>query len=528
MADKENLVTIEEGKRFSQCYLWQMQLDYFIAAGPKAWAGTVPFYITSNPSIGHCYAEVVMAYILDRVQSKNYDPEQPFYLLELGTGSGKFSYYTMKRVFEVQKELKLTEVKIVYVMSDFTASNLEFWRAQPQLEEYLQAGQLDFAIFNVFEDKEITLSESKTVLSAGKVNNPMMAFANYVFDTIPNDIFKVKDKKLQEAKVHLALDKKHLDETNKVKSGVDIGEVDVTLNFSDAKADIYADPLIDPILTEYANNLGDTHITFPTAGFTLIKTLMSISNNQLLLISTDKGYNFLSEIENRGEPRVVSHGSFSMMVNYHALARFVENNGGECWHQKIREGIKTTVFLVGDHFKDLTFTYKAIKDNVDDFGPGDFFNYHRHLRTTRDECELKTIVSHMNFSHWDPRIFDLFVHKMVKELRKAPSNLVDALKEGVDLIIDNIYEMPGMHETYFNIAWFLHVLNRSKEAISYYEKFIGMHKKDFTVMYNMALCYAAVEDDPKALECFKEALKFDSSSKDAKEWISWLEEKIDK
>lgn len=114
----------------------------------------------------------------------------------------------------------------------------------------------------------------------------------------------------------------------------------------------------------------------------------------------------MSAIEDRAAPSCVPQGAFSMMVNFHALGKFIELCGGDYWHQQVREGIKTSVFMIGTYFRELPFTSKAIKDFIDDFGPGDFFNYHKHLGKTKDECELKIIASHLHFSRWDPRIFN--------------------------------------------------------------------------------------------------------------------------
>jgi len=423
------------------------------------------------------------------------------------------------------QELNLTDIKVVYVMTDFTESNITFWRAQPQFSEYLQAGKLDFAAFNVLEDKEITLVNSGTVLKRGAVKNPIFVFSNYVFDCIPHDIYRVNNKTLQEAEIGLSIDEK--DVPGGDLGNIDIDKVNVSMDFSDAAKDVYADPILDPILQEYQHSLTDTNFTFPIAHFGVIRNLMSISDERLLLIASDKGYCHLSEIEGRSAPRVVTHGgAFSMMVNFHALGKFVEASGGDYWHQQVREGIKTSVFSIGAQFKDLPFTSKAVKDFVDDFGPADFFNYHKHLGKTKDECELKTIVSHMNFSRWDPRIFNLFIHKIVEEIKSAHYGLLQAFSNGISKIVKNVYDMPGVHETYFNIAWLLHTISHSKDAIFYYEKFIEHHEKDFTVMYNMGLCYAAINEDEPALKSFKEAAAFDASSKDVKDWISWLEEKV--
>jgi len=516
---------IEENISFAKSKLWDFQRNFFVDQGIKAWKGQVPFYITCNPYIANCYAEVAINYILDHIRSAKHEPGEPYYVIELGAGSGKFSYYCLTRLFEMQEEYQLSDIKIVYVISDFTRSNLDFWRAQPQLAEYVKLGKLDFALVDVVADEQIKLVSSGKVLNQHTLKHPLIAFANYLFDSIPNDIFRVNNGELSEARTRLTIDEEKT-KHNKNLSNISLDDVDVDISFQTITDNVYNDPNIDSILLDYKQSLKDTNFYFPSTPITAIQRLMTMTNNQLLLISSDKGYSYLQEMEGRSTPRIVTHGSFSIMVNYHALGEFFKKSGGDCWHQKIRESIKTSVFLIGDDFDKLPFTYRAIRNFIDDFGPGDFFNFHKHLGATKDSCSLKTIVSHMNFCHWDPRIFNLFIHKIIKEIRSANPVLVQALNEGVERLVHNVYEMPGIHEAYFNIGWFLHAVDRFEEALFYYRKVSKLHRQDFTIMYNMALCYSSMKKYKKALSYFKQAKSMKHDSKETDEWIAWLADKV--
>src|SRR5688572_29220218 len=93
-----NAVVIERNKRFSECHLWQVQRDYFDQQGINAWVNQVPFYITSNPFIANTYAAVIIRFFQDWVRKNPQAKNHPFYILELGTGSGQFSFYALKRL----------------------------------------------------------------------------------------------------------------------------------------------------------------------------------------------------------------------------------------------------------------------------------------------------------------------------------------------------------------------------------------------------------------------------------------------
>src|SRR5580692_7095229 len=89
-------IVIEQHKKFSESALWRMQREYFDQEGINAWVNQVPFYITSNPYIEKTYAELVISYICDWVRKHPESRKHPFYIMELDTGSGRFSYYVLK------------------------------------------------------------------------------------------------------------------------------------------------------------------------------------------------------------------------------------------------------------------------------------------------------------------------------------------------------------------------------------------------------------------------------------------------
>ena len=81
--------------------------------------------------------------------------------------------------------------KIVYVMTDFTKKNFEFWRHQQSLKPYFESGRLDAGIFDAVHDRSIKLWKSGSILSADTLINPICIVANYLFDTLYHDIFQV-------------------------------------------------------------------------------------------------------------------------------------------------------------------------------------------------------------------------------------------------------------------------------------------------------------------------------------------------
>src|SRR5690606_13362654 len=95
--------------------------------GINAWSGDVPYYVTSNPYLAHCYANVSVRLIQDWAKKYPESQNHPFYIMELGTGCGRLSFYILKQIKALQKTLGLEHLNICYVMTDFTESNLSCW-----------------------------------------------------------------------------------------------------------------------------------------------------------------------------------------------------------------------------------------------------------------------------------------------------------------------------------------------------------------------------------------------------------------
>ena len=53
-----------------------------------------------------------------------------------------------------------------------------------------------------------------------------------------------------------------------------------------------------------------------------------------------QGYNCEDDIEGLRDPHVAVHGSFSLMVNLHAVSKYFENVGGASVHSPSAEGFK--------------------------------------------------------------------------------------------------------------------------------------------------------------------------------------------
>jgi len=516
---KENQVIIDRDKKFSESLLWDFQRAYFDKEGVDAWVKDVPHYVTSNPFLANCYAQMTVRLAQDWAKKYPDAKNHPFYIMELGTGTGQLSFYILKKIKQLKKQLHLEHLNICYLMTDFTESNLKFWEKHPALQEFIDNKTLDFAIFDMEKDSEITLRKAGTKLTAGSIVNPLTIYANYIFDTVASDTFTVKDGHLYASLVSLST------ESDNLRNGKPISMEKINLSYktADIREDYYEDPHFNAVLHEHREILKDSNILFPITGLRTIVNLKKLSNGKIFLVSTDKGYATPAELEDLGHPYVDFHGSFSLMVNFYAIARYFEKSGGKAMMQTPRPGIKTNVFYNGFDMEELPEFAQSVYEHTERLSPGDYFVMHRNIRENFSHAPIESLVGHMAFAHWDPHIYRKITKQICEQAPKADKEVVDYLTNHLPDIAANFYYMPQAYDVQFDLGLLLHTLRRYKDAIPYYENSRHYYGERFDLIYNLAICEYNVGQVKEALDNFKHALTFRPDSAETKQFIEYIE-----
>jgi tetratricopeptide (TPR) repeat protein len=428
----------------------------------------------------------------------------------------------VKAIAELQTILGLTDISICYVMSDFTSNNIQYYETHPALMPFIKSGMLDFALFDMEVERPITLLKKNINLTADLLSNPLIVYANYIFDTISHDAFTVHAGKLYELLLSIQTPANNM----RGDTPIDMEQLNIDFKVNEITGQYYNDPQLDSILEEYKNVLRDSSVLFPIGSIRAIKLLQKISHNKLFIIASDKGYSSLGSLENLGHPSLSFHGSFSMMVNFHAIANYFKTSGGDYFFQTPRKGIKTSVFCTGFQLTDLPLTRLAITEFLEGLSPADYFTLHRRMSDTFQDCSLDVIAAHMNLAHWDPHVFSKLANRVNSLADNAESDSVTFLANNMHKIAANYYYMPKSDCVLFEIAVFFHTIKQYETALTYYKaakEFIG---DQFGLFYNTALCEHHLHLLEDSLVDFKAAERLDPNSKEAKEWIAYLEKEL--
>ncbi len=388
--------------------------------------------MSSNCYIGHSYAFAILGFLRDYWKGK--ESSEPVYIVEAGAGSAKLSYVLIKHLTSWRKFWP-HEGCFKYIVTDFSATNFEFWMNHSSLQHLTEAGLLDFSVFDPENTEVLKLELSGLELTLSQ--HPIILVANYVFDSLKQDAFQVIDGDLYEMLCTTTIPS-NLDPT-----GVDLAKyVECSWNVNKVVGDFvngkgyYPDkPHWNQVLSMIINmgapiqSLSDAglidnasmsqreegssrdgkdkeekdeekqessfrepeegqktqneveqtnlSIIMPVGAFYLLDKLRCLSSGgRLVVLAGDKGITSPSQMIGYREPHIALHGSFSCMVNFMALYNYCEVEGGWAKFSQSLEGFKCCVMMLGMGGEGECKSYlrfrKALDNILGIFGPDGF------------------------------------------------------------------------------------------------------------------------------------------------------------
>lgn len=499
--------------RLSKSPLWELQHAFFQNQGINAWVNHVPHYVTSNPFVAASYAHTTVRFIQDCLrQESEIKNDEPFYIVEIGAGHGKFSFYFLKTFCALCEKLGLSNAPVVYIMNDYTTSALSFWENQEELRPYLDSGILDFALFDFCKDETIHLQRRNVSIHPGIITRPMTYIANYAFDSVPSDIFRVKEGKLQDGLVEFD------------KSDPNDPSANVQTHFKQATLPYYKNPVFDELLEWFADEINEQVFMFPTGPLQAFQNMERLSNGKFMLISLDKGYLHPWQLPNLEMTKLANHGGgTSIMVNFSILGEYCRRRQGMYFSLHTGTGIKQAHFIMGFEEASLPETLFQIEQASNGINPRDFYNMHQFLSNNSSDLSLQTIFSYLRTSHWDPHVFKKCFNHFYETIEGAKTVVKRTFLEILPKIAANIYTMPDKSNPVFEIGVAYHLLYQYKIAIEYYKKALKKEASATFASYcNMGLCYTALEDYQSAQSYFELAEQEYPKTDYVEKWLSRL------
>lgn len=497
---------LETACRLSRSVLWRLQRRFFERRGMAAWSdGIVPHHVTCNPYLARAYARVILGFVRD--WQGRLDPSQPLYIVELGAGSGRLAFHLLPQLDAMLEGLG-SGIRWRHVMTDFAEANLAAWRAHPQLARWFEGGWLDLARFDAEHDGAITLERSGETLAPGRVANPVIAIANYVFDGLPVDAFSVVDGRLHEWRVRLCstypaeLDDPEL-----------MDHVRLTCELRPVEPSGYhGDPALDRVLDEHRVELPGTAFTFPSASLACLSRLSELAGGRLLVLSTDKGDIDPHCLREQAGPQLASHGSFSLAVNYHAIAQWVRQQGGEALLPLDRPRvIATCAFVLGQPPGGADWTGAAYIEAIELQQPDDLFAIEQGLEPAHAALTLDQWVGYLRFTGNDPRlVIDALPHLRALVGAGEPSPGVRAaLVRVLSLAWDHHFHIGEPFDLGLALGELAVALGARAEAVFFLEGSVLRYGPTPAALVHLADCHDRLGEPAAARARLDEALALD-------------------
>lgn len=513
MTDQEENI-LDSGKSLSQSRLWELQYAIYNYYGPEAWTRAgVPFYMTSNPYTARQYAAMVLGYIRDcihGVQGKTLNFDHPFYIFDLGAGTGRFGYLFLR---ELNKSLSLIspkQIKVRYIMTDMIETNLEYLRHHPYLQEMINDGIIDFVYYHTsFTDQSLKLLVSGEELIPDKIVNPLAIIGNYFFDVIPQDLFKVMEQKLYEGQLTIA-SSESIDVAN--PHPTQLKNLKTTYQYIPVvgKGPYYEDPTQEAILRYYAKTYENIPFTVPVAAFQTLRYFKRLSQGHMLLLAGDQGVCNDQQIREAGEPIVSIQGGISLSVSYHALARYANLQGGAAWLTTYPDPLFLVIAAAfGGENAVHPETTLAFDNSFDYFQPSDYWKL-----TCCTDQEWKTppidyLLLLIKLGNWDPLNFHAFFPAIRQQLPSSSERTKNLLIETIKCVWQAFYPVTKEEGDFvINLGVLMFELHQFSDALEFFERAIDLGGENAVAYQNMAACYMALKRPHEALKCHLRAKDF--------------------
>ena len=494
--------------RLSDSPLWTEQRRFFVDHGVSAWAtGAVPHYITNNPRLAGSYAELVTAWMAVA-------GPRVVYLVELGSGSGRFAYHFLRQFLPLHRERGGRRVRFTYVLTDFAEPILDFWLSHPAFTEFFAEGHLDVARFDAESPEALDLRVSGAVVGERSPGTQFVVAANYLFDSIRQDAFTVSGGVLHELVAPLAERPRDSGPALNVLDGVDTG-----LSTGDpVRFPYYGDEELDGVLAACGSSTVDGHrFLFPVAAARCLQYFRSLTDRDLLVLAADRGSAGALDDPDAGEDvGFSSHGSFSLRVNFGVLAAMTRHAGGEAlvsdaWAPRL----VIAALLFGRSAAAAAAFRQAFTGTIVTSNPLDFYRLALPLRKGDVALPLDAMLSAIRLSGYDPR----FIADLFDRLMDAAGTASTEDRADLAVVARRVWEMYFDIGEDVDLAFQLGALlleaAHPQAALWFLDESERRHGPDPATSCNRALCHYHLGDRPQAIDVLRTVLDHDPSNLEA-------------
>ncbi len=393
-------------------------------------------------------------------------------------------------------------------MTDASPTVLQFWRDNPRLRPFVDAGSLDFAHFDVLEPAPLQLLTSGATLRAHGSNHPVVLIANYIFDSVPQDAVTIKDGQLFPNLVTVSASSPELDLTapdSKVRIAINFAADTSALDLADEP-----DAALRQILQTYRQHLDDTTVMVPRAGLACLDFFRELGGQRALCLVGDFGDAREDELENHGPPGFGASGGLWLPVNFQLLGEYTRLLGGRARHPRGRHlSLNISMLLYGLPTDAASHAELAYADTVDLHGPDELAVVSRALSEQLPDLKLEVMLGLLRVTGWDPDFLSLCLTALLDVLPSAPNRLRLELLHGLGQAWDQYYPIGEPADVPFGIGVLLYGLEHYAEALEFFERSLSEFGEDPRTTLNLAMTTYRLDRREATLHWLDRTLELD-------------------
>eukprot|EP00949_MAST-11_sp_MAST-11-sp1_P001501 g1501.t1 len=507
---------LERGARLSRSCIWDIQERFYQIVGPKAWTeAIVPNFVSNNSFIAQCYGRTILEYAAEQCASAE---QKPLYIIECGAGPGKLAYLIVRYLQEMAQKF-LPGFRFLYVISDVSEKNLEFCEQHESLRPLIAAGIVQTSLFGTRRKGSsgggMFLRQSETRI----VDENIFVICNYVLDTLEQDAVRASSN--GSVDVGVATSRTSVrGQPHEIITGLEC-ELD-WIPWSQ-KLGQEEEEEVAMIAARYgelaAAQQREIKCLIPTGGIRLLREIQSMARDgKMAVLVGDKGYGRLQEFTAHFD-HIAKHGSFSMMVNFHALSLWMEQQGIVEMSQHT-EGFKSALLCLGFGRKQLRRTRRAFRSWAHGFGPQQFSALQRGVQMDVQMPSYDLVCACLRLSNLDTDVFN----KLKQALIAAVSDPEMPEKKRLDLqrmlpeIAARNFPLQAHKDTSFELGRIYMGLQDFERAIQSFKASNVECGEHHVTYHNIGICLAYLSKREDALQMFDKALALKPSYREAAAW----------
>lgn len=503
-------VVLEPHGPLSQSLVWALQRNAYELRGPLGWSsGQVPDYATTNPNFVGAYATVLMGYLRDCQVRPDFDPTEPVTIVELGAGPGKFGFRLVTELLGRRDRSRLRDVGVRYVLTDLAESNVEFWQEHPRLVPLIEAGIVDVARFDLATDEAIELRTAGTTFGPGSGANAGAVVANYVFDSIPQDLFHVVGGEVFEQHAAATSDREEPDLTDPALVRR------IQMSYQDAPVDPGSlDAATLAILDRHRQHADEATLLMPTAALRCLGRMATWWDERMLLVSADKAYASEGEQSSQEQPEVEYHGdAFSMMVDFRTITDWFVARGGTAMLVERPVRLNVSAAILGFDGDAAIETTGAFHLAVHEGDPSDF--YSTVLEGTKHDVDISRFLSLVRMTGGDSVVFLTHLPMVGQEIRSIDEDGRREFDRVLRMVWERYFPMGESMDLAYYLSYAFHELGDLPSAIEMLQNSLEIYGPTGWTLYNLAQCLQEMGDLDAAADVARRAQEHDEALDEA-------------